>query len=149
MSSNICSDARPRKAIYGKISKVVYVDNKGPEVVGIDGELLLSRLLLFDEVVVDSTNLGELPYLSKMFGVAGFEELLNRNVLKLVSQKSAVITDVKMNGKRQIPVLQFDEGLATSEDNDHNLGMKFRNLLKITGLSNARREALACIIREV
>jgi hypothetical protein len=133
---------RARKAIYGKISKAVFIANRGPEVVGIDSELLLSRLLFFDEVVVDSTNLGELPYLTKMFSVAGLEELLNRNVLKLVSQKSAVITDVKMNGKRQIPLLQFDEGLGTSEDNDHNLGMKFRSLLKIAGLSNARREAL-------
>ena len=120
---------------------------RGPEVLGIDGELLLSRLLLFDEVIVDSTNLGELPYLAKMFSVAGLEELLNSNVLKLVSQKSSVITDVMMNGQRKIPLLQFDEGLATSEDNEHNLGMKFRSLLKITGLSNARREALEGVVR--
>jgi hypothetical protein len=147
MSSNISSDARPRKAIYGKISKAVFVADRGTEVVGIDSECLLSRLLLFDEVVVDSANLGELPYLAKMFSVDGLEELLNRNVLKLVSQKSAVITDIKMNGKRQIPLLQFDEGLSTSVDNDHNLGMKFRSLLKITGLSNARREALEGVVR--
>jgi hypothetical protein len=147
MSSNISSDARPRKAIYGKISKVIFIANQGSEVVGIDGELLLSRLLLFDEVVVDSTNLGELPYLAKMFSVAGLEELLNRNVLKLVSQKSAVITDVISNGQRKIPLLQFGEGLSTSVDNEHNLGMKFRSLLKITGLSNARREALEGVVR--
>jgi hypothetical protein len=147
MSSDIISDARPRKAIYGKISKAIEVANRGSEVVGIDGELLLSRLLLFDEVVVDSTNLGELPHLSKMFSVPGLEELLSRNVLKLVSQKSFVITDVAMNGKRRIPLLQFDEGLATSEDNEHNLGRKFRCLLKISGLSNARREELEGVVR--
>jgi hypothetical protein len=147
MSSNISSDTRPRKAIYGTISKAIFVANRGTEVVGIDGELLLSRLLLFDEVVVDSANLGEVPYLAKMFGVAGLEELLNRSVLKLVSQKSSIITDIKMNGQRKIPLLQFDEGLATSEDNEHNLGMKFRSLLKITGLSNARREALEGVVR--
>jgi hypothetical protein len=147
MSSNASSDARPRKAIYGRISKTIHVANQGAEVVGIDGELLLSRLLLFDEVVVDSTNLGELPFLAKMFGVAGLEELLSRNVLKLVSQKSAVITDVMMNGQRRIPLLQFGEALGTSVDNEHNLGMKFRSLLKITGLSNARREALEGVVR--
>src|ERR1017187_3124244 len=137
----------PRRAIYGKISKVIYLTDKGPEVVGIDSELLLSRLLLFDEVVVDSTNLGELPYLTKMFGVDGLEELLNSCVLKLASQKSCVVTDVKLNGKRQIPLLQFDEGIATSEDNDHNLGMKMKSLLKISGLSNARRECLDGLVR--
>ncbi len=147
MISSISSDPRPRKAIYGKISKTIFVANRGPEVVGIDGELLLSRLLLFDEVVVDSTNLGELPYLAKMFSVAGLEDLLNRDILRLVSQKSVVITDVKMNGRRQIPLLQFDEGLGTSEDNEHNLEMKFCSLLKITGLSNARREALEGVVR--
>jgi hypothetical protein len=138
---------RARKAIYGKISKTIYVPNRGPEVTGIDSQLLLSRLLLFDEVVVDSTNLGELPYLAKMFGVEGLEELLSRDVLKLASQKSGVVTDVKMDGKRQIPLRQFDEGIATAEDNDHNLEMKFRSLLKITGLSNARRENLCGLVR--
>lgn len=147
MIPSISSDARPRNAIYGKISKEIYIANKGPEVVGIDGELLLSRLLLFDEVVVDSTNLGELPYLAKMFRVAGLEELLNRDVLKLVSRKVGVYTDIKMNGKRQIPLLQFDEGLSTNVDNDHNLGVKFRSLLGITGLSNAGREALEGVVR--
>jgi len=146
-SYNNINNVRLRKAIYGQISKAIYVANRGPEVVGIDSELLLSRLLLFDEVVVDSTNLGELPYLTKMFSVDGLEELLSRDVLKLVSQKSAVITDIQMNGKRQIPLLQFDEGLSTAEDNDHNLGMNFRSLLKITCLSNARREALEGVVR--
>jgi len=137
----------PRRAIYGKISKVVYIADKGPEVVGIDSELLLSRLFFFDEVVVDSTNLGELPYLAKMFGIGGLETLLDSGMLKLASQKSSVITDIKMNGKRQIPLLQFDEGIATSEDNDHNLGMKMKCLLKITGLSNAKREDLDQLVR--
>lgn len=147
MSPNTSSIAHPRKAIYGQISKAIFVASQGSQVVGIDGELLLSRLLLFDEVVVDSTNLGELPYLAKMFSVAGLEELLNRNVLKIVSQKSFVLTDSKMNGQRKIPLLQFDEGLGTVEDNEHNLGMKFRSLLKITGISNARREALEGVVR--
>jgi hypothetical protein len=137
----------PRRAIYGKISKAVQIADKGPEVVGLDSQLLLSRLFFFDEVVVDSINLAELPYLAKMFGVNGLQELLNSGVLKLASQKSFVITDIKMNGKRQIPLLQFDEGLATSEDNDHNLGMKMKGLLKITGLSNAKREDLDQLVR--
>jgi hypothetical protein len=34
MNSNIISDARPRKAIYGKICKTIYVADQGPEVVG-------------------------------------------------------------------------------------------------------------------
>jgi hypothetical protein len=138
---------QPRRAIYGKISKSIYVSNKGPEVIGIDSELLLSRLLFFDEVVVDSTNLGELPYLVKMFGVEGLEELLKRDALKLVTQKSMVITDVKIDGIRQIPLLQFDQGTATVEDNDNNLDRKFRSLLKVSGLSNAGRENLAEMVR--
>ena len=66
MSWNINNDARPRRAIYGNISKTINVADQGPEVVGVDGELLLSRLLLFDEVVVDSINLGELQYLEPL-----------------------------------------------------------------------------------
>ena len=67
--------------------------------------------------------------------------------LSSVSQKSTVVTDVKMNGKRQIPLLQFDEGTATAEDNEHNLAMKFRSLLKITGLSNTQRVTLEGVVR--
>jgi hypothetical protein len=82
-----------------------------------------------------------------MFGVVGLEELLNSGVLRLVSQHSAVITDIKLNGKRQIPLLQFDEGIATSKDDEHNLGMKMKSLLKISGLSNAKREDLDQLVR--
>jgi hypothetical protein len=67
--------------------------------------------------------------------------------IKLASQKSVIITDVKVGGQRQIPLLQFDEGIATAEDNDHNLGVKLGSLLKITGLSNARRENLDALVR--
>ena len=138
---------RARKALYGAISKTIFIPDKGVEVVGINTQLLLSRLLFFDEVVIDSTNLGELPYLTKMFGVEGLEELLNRDVIKLASQKSMIITDVKRNGHRQIPLLQFDEGIATVEDNDHNLERKLGSLLKITGVSNSRRENLGALVR--
>lgn len=136
-----------RRAIYGTIAKTIQIENKGPEVVGIDSELLLSRLLFFDEVVINSVNLGELPYLTKMFGVDGVDQLLRCGVLKLESEHTSVVTDVKLNGKRQIPLRQFDLGIATAHDNDHNLEMKFRNLLKISGLSNARREDLTQVIR--
>jgi hypothetical protein len=68
-------------------------------------------------------------------------------VIKLTIQKSMIVTDVKVDGQRRIPLLQFDEGIATVEDNDHNLGMKLGSLLKIAELSNARRENLGALVR--
>jgi hypothetical protein len=70
----------PRRAIYGTIAKSTYLRNSGPLVTGIDLAQLLSRILFFDEVIVRSIRMGELPFLIKVFGANGLEELLTREV---------------------------------------------------------------------
>jgi hypothetical protein len=89
-----------RGAIYGPIAKTINVPNHGVDVIEIERQRLISRLLFFDEVVIYSVNLGEVPFLTKMFGVSGFKELLSSEVLKLTTEKSMVVTDVKTNGIR-------------------------------------------------
>jgi hypothetical protein len=136
-----------RGAIYGRIAKTINVPNRGLDVIEIERQRLLSRLLFFDEVVIDSVNLGEVPFLTKMFGTSGLKELLRAGVLKLASETSMIVTDVKTNGVRQLPLLQFDEGIATVQNDAQNLERKFQSLRKITGLSNAERENLRELIQ--
>lgn len=136
-----------RGAIYGPIAKTINVPTRGVDVIEIERQRLLSRLLFFDEVVIHSVNLGEVPFLTKMFGVSGFKELLSSDVLKLTTEKSMVVTDVHTNGIRQLPLLQFDEGVATVQDNAQNIERNFRCLGKITGLSNVERESLRELIQ--
>ncbi|MGA8937631.1 MAG: hypothetical protein WB439_00560 [Acidobacteriaceae bacterium] len=137
-----------RRAIYGQIANTVVVKGKGTEVVGIESERLLSRLLFFDEVVIDSVNLGEIPLLVKMFGREGLEELLRSDTLKLTNERCVIITDRHFSGVRKLPMLEFEQGFAKLEDNPHNLEMNFQCLRRITGLSNAHREQLSSFITQ-
>jgi hypothetical protein len=137
-----------RRAIFGDIAETIIINNKGAEVVGIDSERLLSRLLFFDEVVINSTRLGEIPFLVTMFGREGFEELLRSGLLKLTTEISMIVTDRKQNGVRELPPLEFEQGFAMIQDNPQNLEMNFQNLLKITGLSNSNRENLSDLLKE-
>jgi hypothetical protein len=131
-----------RSAVVERIAKVVYPPGQGPTVVDIDKESLLARLLFFDEVIVDSVILGELPFLVKMFGVDGFENLLDQGVLKLRYGATSVITDFQRDGRRYLPLLQFDEGLATLAEFDKQVVKNLKSLVGVTGLSNSRREVL-------
>jgi hypothetical protein len=137
-----------RRAIFGDIAETIFIEDKGAEVVGIDSERLLSRLLFFDEVVINSTRLGEIPFLVKMFGREGFEELLRSGLLKLTTEISMIVTDRKQNGVRDLPPLEFEQGFAMVQDNPKNLEMNLQNLQKITGLSNSNREKLSDLLKE-
>jgi hypothetical protein len=136
----------PRRAIYGSIARSTFIRNKGQVVTGIDLSQLLSRLLFFDEVIVRSIRMRELPFVIKAFGVDGLEELLNRGILKLSSDTVSLATDIHRNGKRELPLFQFSQGIVDISDRDKLISDGLHCLMEVSGLSNQRRAALSDFI---
>ena len=139
--------APPKRVIYGEIAQSAFIPNKGRLVTGINQSQLLSRLLLFDEVIIRSVMMGELPFLIKMFRVDGLEELLSQGVVKLSSDTVNVITDIHRNGRRELPLFQFTQGIVDIADRNKYVKDGLNSLLQVTGLTNARREAFAEFIQ--
>ncbi len=101
---------------------------------------------MFDEVIIDSHRLGELPYLIKMFGVDGFQQLLESKIIKIKLDVVMVLTDHTINGKRQIPLLQFDEGMAQIQETDEDLNQMLAPLRSVPGLKGSRRDDLESLV---
>jgi hypothetical protein len=137
----------PRRAIYGPIAKSTFLKNKGPLVTGIDLPLLLSRVLFFDEVISPMVRMGEIPFLVRTFGAEGVEQLLDREILKLSSDTVSVITNVERDGKRELPLFQFEQGIADIADREKHISEGLQSLQQISGLSKARRDALSTLIQ--
>ncbi|HWW98918.1 MAG TPA: hypothetical protein VNY74_14530 [Edaphobacter sp.] len=137
----------PRRAIYGPIAKSTYLKNKGPLVTGIDLPQLLSRILFFDEVITPLVNMGEIPFLVQTFGAEGIEELLNREILKPSSDTAGVITNVERDGKRDLPLFQFEQGLFDIADRDKHISDGLQKLQQVSGLSNKQRDTLSNLIQ--
>lgn len=131
----------PRQGVIGEIAKVIYRPNHGPDVIGIDADLLLTRLLFFEEFVLQSVHLGELPYLIKLFGIEGFQQLLASGILKISCETFGIITDVHMNGRRQLPLLQYEQALVSGADRSGQFQKDIKCLNRVSGLSGTAREA--------
>ena len=136
----------PRRAIHGHIAKSTFIRNKGQIVTGIDTARLLSRLLFFDEVLVASIRVQELPFLIKLFGLDGLEELLNNEILKLTSDTVSLVTDFHRNGKRDLPLFQFSQATVDIVDRQKLIEDGLHCLLQVPGLSNGRRAELSELV---
>jgi hypothetical protein len=138
---------RPRAAIYGDIANTYLQPGKGTFVRDIDSATLLSRLLFFDEVIIRSVRLLEVPFLVKLFGMEGLKNLMALGILKLSAEASTIMLDRHTNGKRELPLLQFRQGTVDVSDHRKFLSDSMSCLLQIPGLSNSNREALAETIK--
>jgi hypothetical protein len=136
----------PRRAIHGQIAKSTFIKNQGTIVTAIDLAQLLSRLLFFDEVIVSSIRMRELPFLIKAFGVDGVDELLNLGVLKLSSDSVSIVTDIQQNRQRDLPLLQFSQGIVDIADRDKLITDGLHCLLQIPCLSNQRRSEMSDLV---
>src|ERR1039457_6068402 len=111
----------PRRRTIGRIAKVLYRPNIGPDVIDIDPDTLLTRLLFFDKFVLDSVNLGELPHLIKLFGIEGFIELIKSDILDIRYETTSVITDLHLGGRRHLPLLQFSQALVSGANRSDDI----------------------------
>ena len=136
----------PRRSIHGQIAKSVFIKNKGKLVTGIELSQLLSRLLFFDEVIISSVRMGELPFLIKSFGVDGFAELIQNGIVKLSSDSVSVITNIQRNGKRELPLFEFEQGIVDIADREKLIVDGLRSLQQVSGLSNANRAELSELV---
>ena len=102
-------------------------------VTGIEQGRLRARLLFFDEVIVSSIRMRELPFFIKMFGIAGFEELLERGLLRLSSDTATVGTDFKKNEIRDLPLLQFSQFIVDAHDRSQVISDGLQCLLQVSG----------------
>jgi hypothetical protein len=137
-----------RRRIFGTVAQTIFLKNKGLHVTGIDLAQLLSRLLFFDEVIVSSMRMQELPFLIRAFGPDGLEELLNRGILRFSADSVSVITDLHRNGKRELPLFQFSQALVDVADRGKLISEGLQCLLQVPGLSNQRRMALSDLLLE-
>ncbi len=132
----------PRRAIFGEIAQYHFVRNVGARVTGIDAPALLSRLLFFDEVIVRSVQLQEVPFLVKLFGVEGFQELMRSGTLKLSCEVMTTALDSHINGKRELPLMEFRQAIVDTPDHREYIRPFASHLLAISGLQNKDREEL-------
>jgi hypothetical protein len=133
----------PRRSIFGQIAKSIFVPNKGAFVTHIDRPSLLSRLLFFDEVIIRSIRMQEIPFLVKLFGVDGLDHLMSQGILKISCEAFTIVLDRHRNGIRDLPLLQFEQGTADVPDHQKYVEECTSCLQQITGLSNSDRVSLA------
>jgi hypothetical protein len=69
-------------SIRDRVFATCAVKNLSTNQVVVDEEALLTRLLLFDTVVIDSFDLQEIPALVRLFGVDGLRELLAAGAIR-------------------------------------------------------------------
>jgi hypothetical protein len=125
-----------RQNIFGEIA---FRSETGNHVLGIDTAALLERLILFDRVVISTVGLRDLPFLVKCFGKSGLITLLESNILRLTCEWTFILTGVAINGKRSLPLGQFEFGIAEVSDRNASLRPAFKSLQTVSGLKNADR----------
>jgi hypothetical protein len=116
--------------------------SKEGQIVGVDLATLVQRLLLFDTVVVKSRRLVEIPEFIRLFGKAGFLQLINAGVLKISCEFTTILGDPVRNGVRQVPLSHFTFGLVNVADREGELSSALRPLQGIAGLKNDERKAM-------
>jgi hypothetical protein len=138
----------PRRTIYGPIADVKFIPNVGSQVTGIDQPRLLSRLLLFEEVIISSIRARELPYLVRALGSNGLKEMLSSGLLKLSSDTVNIITDFEKNGKRGLPLLDFSQGVMDIADPEKLVQDGLKSLIQVAGLKNDERGMIGNLVQE-
>jgi hypothetical protein len=88
----------------------------GPDIVGVDLNGLLGKLILFDTVILKSARLKEIPFLVRALGFEGTMELLTSRALNIYCEAITLIEDVRVNECRQLPIGQYNFGRVDIAD---------------------------------
>ncbi len=126
-----------RQAVLGEIAI-----RSDQELASVDLGALIRRLVIFDQVVVKSYRLRELPMLVRTFGKTGIQDLLGSGILKLCCEFTTIITDIHRNGVRSEPLEHFTFGVVTAADRDGDLRKELVRLQGVPGLKNDQRSAI-------
>lgn len=123
-----------RRRVLGEIARKSH-----PHVTGIDVASLLRRLILFDQVVIKSVRLRELPFLVRTFGKSGIITALEAGLIKLSCEFTSLIENIEINGVSHVPPDHFSFGIVEIFDREKQLRSEFCGLQSIPGLKNAQR----------
>jgi hypothetical protein len=126
----------PRRRVFGEVAKRDHTT-----VSGIDVAALLRRLILFDEVIIRSVRLRELPFLVRTFGKSGILTAFESGVLRLSCEFTSLIEGLERNGVSHTPPDHFSFGIVDVADRERVLQSEFTALQSVSGLKNAQRSA--------
>jgi hypothetical protein len=126
-----------RQAILGEISI-----RSGQVISSVDIGVLVRRLILFDNVIVRSFRLREIPSLVRTFGKSGFSALLQSGLLHFNCNFNSVIIDLSLNGVRHLPLDHFSLATVKAANPESDLRSELRCLQSVTGLKNQQRATL-------
>lgn len=127
----------PRRRVFGEVARRDHT-----LVSGIDIAALLRRLILFDEVIIRSVRLRELPFLVRTFGKSGIITALESGVLKLSCEFTSLIEGLERNGVSHTPPDHFSFGIVDVPDRERILRTELSSLQTVSGLKNAQRSAI-------
>lgn len=126
-----------RQSILGEIAV-----RSGHRLAGVDVGSLVRRLILFDRVIVKSFRLREAPTLVRVFGKAGFLDLLSLGLLKFSCEFEGVISDLRRNGIRPLPLDHFSFSSFGFPNRETVLRSELGALQSIAGLNNKERSSI-------
>ena len=126
-----------RRRVFGEVAKRDHAF-----VTGIDAAALLRRLILFDEVIIKSVRLRELPFLVRTFGKSGIVTAFESGVLRLCCEFTSLIEGLEVNGISHTPPDHFSFGIVDVHDRERLLLSEFTALQSVSGLKNAQRSAI-------
>jgi len=126
-----------RRSVLGEIAI-----RSGVSFAGVDVSSLLRRLILFDDVVIKSFRLREIPTLVRAFGKTGLADLLKSGTLKLACEFTVLAGDFSRGGIRSNPLEHFSFGIVDIADREGILKSELRASQGVPGLNNRERSAL-------
>jgi len=133
---------RKEQAVLGPIADFVRTAAGNIQVTKIDTGLLIRQLVLFDRVILRSVRFRELPVLVRTFGANGLIALIDAGLLNFFCDQLCVVTDLAMNGVRNLPQSQFSVGIARMAAGSEILRSEFQALQTVSGLNNNERAAI-------
>jgi hypothetical protein len=126
-----------RRKVLGEVAL-----REGTVVSGVDLAALVRRLILFDDVIVKSVGLRELPFLVRAFGKSGLITALDSGILHFSSEFTYLIEGIAVNGVPTLPPNQFSFGIAEGQDRETLLKPGYMSLQSVSGLKNTERSAI-------
>jgi hypothetical protein len=97
---------------------------------------------LFDQVIIRSVRLRELPFLVRAFGPSGLITAFESGMLRLSSEFTSLIENIEMNGVSRTPPDHFTFGIAEALDREEILRSELGALRSISGLKNEQRSII-------
>lgn len=126
-----------QQTVFGEVA----IRSQG-QVLGVDFGTLLRRLLLFDNVIIKSVRLKEIPSLVRTFGKTGFPLLLKSGILRISCESTTILIERAVNGVRDLPLSHFSFGVVDIAEREKVLRSQLAALQGVAGLKNAERASL-------